>query len=108
MRFLKATIEGLAVYVSDREEAIRVLAKYHGIKDRAVAESIYQQGLKMSRRMDPCVQGFKAMFGLGYSGLDKYKPSDFFDDTLIKELDRSGFITAAFKRSMKSQDSRKP
>jgi ABC-type nitrate/sulfonate/bicarbonate transport system substrate-binding protein len=97
MRFLKGTIEGLALYVNNRDEAIRVLAKYHGITDRAVAESIYQQGLKMSRRIEPCVRGFKAMFDLGYVGLDKYKPSDFFDETFIKELDKSGFITAAYR-----------
>lgn len=97
-RFLKATIEGMAVYVNNREETLRVLAKYHGITDRKVAISIYEEGLKMSRKMEPCTQGFKDMFTIGYPAeLQKYKPTDFYDESFIKELDKSGFIAAAYK-----------
>jgi NitT/TauT family transport system substrate-binding protein len=97
VRFLKATVEGLAIYMNNREETLRVLAKYHGIKDRQVANSIYDEGLKMSRRMEPCVQGFKDMFGLNYPGLEKYKPTDFYDESFMKELEKTGFIDAAYK-----------
>jgi NitT/TauT family transport system substrate-binding protein len=98
MRFLKGTIEGLAIYVNNREETLRVLAKYHGITDRNVANAIYEEGLKMSRNMEPCVQGFKDMFTLGYPAeLQKYKPTDFYDESFIKELDKSGFIATAYK-----------
>jgi hypothetical protein len=58
---------------------------------------MYEDGLKMSRRMEPCVQGFKDMFTLPYSGIDKYKPTDFYDESLMKELDKSGFIDSAYK-----------
>jgi NitT/TauT family transport system substrate-binding protein len=97
MRFLKATVEGLAVYMNNREETLRVLAKYHGIKDGNVANSMYEDGLKMNRRMEPCVQGFKDMFTLAYAGIDKYKPADFYDESLMKELDKSGFVDSAYK-----------
>ncbi len=97
MRFLKGTVEGLAIYMNNREETLRVLAKYHGIKDRDVANSIYEEGLKMSRRMEPCAQGFKDMFTLGYTGLEKYKPTDFYDESFMKELDKSGFIDMVYK-----------
>jgi ABC-type nitrate/sulfonate/bicarbonate transport system substrate-binding protein len=98
MRFLKGTVEGVAIYMNNRDEAIRVLTKYHGIKDRQVATSIYEEGLKMSRRMEPCVQGFKDMFALGYPAeLQKYKPTDFYDESLMKELEKSGFIDMAYK-----------
>lgn len=97
-RFLKGTIEGLAIYMNNREEAVRVLAKYHGIKDPSVANSIYEEGLKMSRRMEPCVQGFKDMFTLGYPAeLQKYKPTDFYDESFMKELEKTGFIDAAYQ-----------
>src|SRR5579885_481565 len=96
LRFLKGTVEGLAVYMNDRAEALRVMAKYHGIKDPKVAGEIYEQGLKMSRKPYPCVQGFKDFFVLFDSPeLRKYKPSDFYDESLMKELDQSGFIDAA-------------
>jgi len=97
IRFLKATVEGMAIYMNNREETLRVLAKYHGIKDRNVANSMYEDGLKMSRRMDPCVQGFKDMFTLPYAGIEKYKPMDFYDESLMKELDKSGFIDSAYR-----------
>src|SRR5687768_1311391 len=96
-RFLKGTIEGMAIYMNNREETLRVLAKYHGIKDRAVANGIYEEGLKMTRSIEPCAQGFRDMFTLGYAGIDKYKPTDFYDDSFIKELEKSGFIAAAYK-----------
>jgi NitT/TauT family transport system substrate-binding protein len=99
MRFLKGTMEGVAIYMTDREETLRVLAKYHGIKDRQVATSIYQEGLKMSPRMEPCVQGFRDMFTVGSYGpeLEKYKPTDFYDESLMRELEKSGFVDAAYK-----------
>jgi len=97
IRFLKATVEGMAIYMNNREETLRVLAKYHGIKDLNVANSMYEDGLKMSRRMDPCVQGFKDMFTLPYAGIEKYKPMDFYDESLMKELDKSGFIDSAYR-----------
>ena len=98
MRFLKGTIEGLAIYINNRQETLRVLAKYHGIKDPPVALAIYQEGLKMSRRMEPCVEGFKDMFVMGYpKELQKYRPTDFYDESFISELDKSGFIEAAYK-----------
>jgi len=96
-RFLKATIEGMAIYMINREETLRVLAKYHGITDRAVANGIYEEGLKMTRNMAPCAQGFRDMFTLGYGGIDKYTPTDFYDESFIRELDRSGFIASAYK-----------
>lgn len=98
-RFLKATIEGLAIYMNDRAETLRVLAKYHGITDRQVANSIYEEGLKMSHGMEPCVQGFKDMFGLNYPGLEKYQPTDFYDESLMKDLEKTGFIDAAYKQA---------
>jgi ABC-type nitrate/sulfonate/bicarbonate transport system substrate-binding protein len=97
LRFLRGTIEGMAIYMNDREEALRVLAKYHGITDRAVAGAIYEEGRKMSPRMEPCVRGFQDMFGLGYKGIEQYKPTDFYDESFMQELEKSGFIDAAYK-----------
>jgi ABC-type nitrate/sulfonate/bicarbonate transport system substrate-binding protein len=98
IRFLKGTVEGMAIYMNNREETLRVLAKYHGIKDRRVANGIYKEGLKMSRRMEPCVQGFKDMFVMGYpAALQQYKPTDFYDESFMKELEKTGFIDMAYR-----------
>lgn len=98
MRFLKGTVEGMAIYMNNREETLRVLAKYHGITDRQVAIGIYEEGLKMSRRMEPCVQGFRDMFVMGYpAALQQYKPTDFYDESFMKELEKTGFIDMAYR-----------
>jgi len=98
MRFLKATFEGMAIYYNNREDTLRVLAKYHGITDRKVANSVYEEGLKMSREMFPCVQGFKDMFTIGYPAeIQKYKPTDFYEESFVAELKKSGFIDNVFR-----------
>ena len=98
IRFLKATFEGMAIYYNNREETLRVLAKYHGMTERKVATSVYEEGLKMSRDLAPCVQGFKDMFSIGYPAeIQKYKPSDFYDETFIAELKKAGFIENVYK-----------
>ena len=98
MRFLKATFEGMAIYYNNREDTLRVLGKYHGMTDRKLANSVYEEGLKMSREMFPCVQGFKDMFTIGYPAeIQKYKPSDFYDESFVTELKKSGFIDNVYK-----------
>src|SRR5881397_1722060 len=98
MRFLKATFEGMAVYYNNREDTLRVMAKYHGMTDRKLANSVYEEGLKMSREMFPCVQGFKDMFTIGYPAeIQKYKATDFYDETFIAELKKAGFIENVYK-----------
>jgi NitT/TauT family transport system substrate-binding protein len=93
MRFLKATLEGMATYMTNREEAVRVMLKYHGRMDPEVARGTYEEGRKMSRDMRPCVSGILRMYDLYDSPeLRKYKPTDFYDETLWNELEKNGFI----------------
>jgi hypothetical protein len=52
----------------------------------------------MSRKIPPCVAGFQKMFELYDSPeMRKYKATDFYDESLMKELDQSGFIDKAYK-----------
>src|SRR5262249_36598448 len=96
--FLKATFEGMAIYYNNREDTLRVLAKYHGMTDRKVANSVYEEGLKMSREMSPCVQGFKDMFTIGYPAeIQKYKPSDFYDESFCSELKKGELIATVYR-----------
>jgi len=97
-RFRKGTLEGNAVFFTDRDEALRVLAKYHGMTDAKVANEVYEQGLKMSRDMRPCVEGIDKMYELYDSPeMRQYKATDFYDDSLWKELESSGLIANLYK-----------
>ncbi len=65
---------------------------------KATFEGVYEEGLKMSRDMFPCVQGFKDMFTIGYPPeIQKYKPSDFYEESFVTELKKSGFIDNVYK-----------
>ena len=92
-RFLQATIEGIALFHQDRELVLEVLAKWHGITDRAIAEIVYEAGQWIPRKPYPCYEGIvKTMERYDSNEMRKYTPQDFYDDSLMRELDESGFI----------------
>ena len=96
-RFLQATIEGIALFHQDRELVLEILAKWHGITDRAYAESIYESGKWIPRKPYPCYAGIiKAMNRYDSNEMRKYVPEEFYDDSLIRELDESGFIDGLY------------
>jgi ABC-type nitrate/sulfonate/bicarbonate transport system substrate-binding protein len=96
-RFLLATLEGLAIFHKNREEAVRVMIKWHGM-DRETASVIYTQGLSLQRKPYPCYDGIKKTMELFDSNeMRKYKPQDFYDDSLLKEIDQSGFIDRLYQ-----------
>ena len=96
-RFLMATIEGIAIFHNDREEALRIMTKWHGMP-REVAATIYNQGTSMPRKPFPCYDGIKKTMELFDSNeMRKYKPEDFYDDSFLKEIDQSGFIDNLYR-----------
>ncbi len=106
-RFLKATIEGIALFHQDRELVLEVLAKWHGITDRAFAETVYESGRWIPRKPYPCYEGImKAMERYDSNEMRRwlnlqqslaiYTPEDFYDDSLMRELDESGFIDSLY------------
>ena len=96
-RFLKATVEGLALFHQDRELALRVMAEWNGITDPDIAAHTYERGQWMLKKPFPCYEGIENTFEMYDSNeMRKYKPTDFYDDSLIRELDESGFIDALY------------
>jgi hypothetical protein len=67
--------------------------------DRGMAEVVYAGGAAMPRKPYPCVEGIKKTMELFDSNeMRKYKPEDFYHDTLLREIDASGFIDALYAR----------
>ncbi len=91
-RFLQAMIEGIALFHQDRELALNVLEEWHGM-NRAFAEVVYEGGKWIPRKPYPCYEGIeKSMERYDWKETHKYTPEDFYDDSLMRELDDSGFI----------------
>ena len=96
-RLLKALAEAIALFHQDRELVLEILAKWHGITDHAYAETVYEGGQWIPRKPYPCYEGIKkAMERYDSNEMRKNAPEDFYDDSLIRELDESGFIDSLY------------
>jgi ABC-type nitrate/sulfonate/bicarbonate transport system substrate-binding protein len=102
-KFVKAYVEGMHRYRTDREFTIDVQAEYSGIVDRTVAEETYnltQPG--MPRVPYPVVSSLQMLLDFMAKELREAKPADvnqFVDDRFIRELEENGFIASLSNRS---------
>ncbi len=97
-KFIKAYVEGMHRYRTDREFTVGVQAEYSGIADRTVAEETYdltQPG--MPQVPYPVVSALQTLLDFMSKDLPEAKDADarrFVDDRFVRELDDSGFIAA--------------
>jgi ABC-type nitrate/sulfonate/bicarbonate transport system substrate-binding protein len=95
-RFIKAYVEGMHRYRTDREFTVAVQAEYSGLKDRTVAADTYdltQPG--MPPIPHPVVSALQVLLNFMAKELPEAKNADarrFVDDRFIRELETSGFI----------------
>jgi ABC-type nitrate/sulfonate/bicarbonate transport system substrate-binding protein len=102
-KFIKAYVEGMHRYRTDREFTVGVQADYSGIADRTVAEETYdltQPG--MPQIPYPVVSALQTLLDFMSTDLSEAKGADarrFVDDRFIRELDEIGFIAALSERN---------
>ena len=99
-RFLKASIEGIVVFHNRPEIALDVLARWHGIEDRQTAQAVYARGETIPINPYPCYEGIRKTMELYDSNeMRQYEAEDFYDDSILRELDESGFIDGLYEAS---------
>ncbi len=97
-RFLKATVEGIALLHQRPEIAIQVLEDWYGFEDIEYARSYYARGAWIPRKPYPCYEGFQRTVELYDSNAMRQRsPASFYNDSLIRELDNSGFIDDLYR-----------
>jgi len=100
-RFVKAYVEGMHRYRTDREFTVDVQADYSGIADRTIAEETYdltQPG--MPRAPYPVVAALQTLLDFMANELPEAKGAEakkFVDDRFIRELEDNGFIASMEK-----------
>jgi len=100
-KFVKAYVEGMHRYRTDREFTVDVQADYSGIADRTIAEETYdltQPG--MPRAPYPVVASLQTLLDFMANELPEAKGADarrFVDDRFIRELEDNGFIATLGK-----------
>ena len=104
-KFVRAYVEGMHRYRTDREFTVSVQAEYSGIADRSVAEETYdltQPG--MPSVPYPVVSSLQTLLDFMAKELAEAKDADarrFVDERFIRELDESGFVAAFSNQAAK-------
>ncbi|HEY7217132.1 MAG TPA: ABC transporter substrate-binding protein [Candidatus Binatia bacterium] len=94
VNFTKAMIEGVALYKSNKEFALKVLAKYMHVQDREVLEENFRE-YDFPLKPYPSKEYFELPIqevGKKDPKVLKENPDRFVDMSIVKEIDGSGFI----------------
>jgi NitT/TauT family transport system substrate-binding protein len=102
-RFIKALVEGIHAYKTDRDFGLRLLRKYLKTNDQEIIEETYDfYGDKVSTKPYPTVKGMQAVLSDLAARNPKAKdaqPSQLVNLSFLKELDESGYIDRLYKTS---------
>jgi NitT/TauT family transport system substrate-binding protein len=102
-RYVRSQIEAVHRMKTDREAAIKVLAKYHALQDKEILERTYDDistDDRLPPKQYPTLEGIKNILEPLAETEPKAKsakPEEFVDMRFIKELDESGFIDELYK-----------
>ncbi len=94
VNFTKAMIEGVAIYKSNKEFAMKVLSKYMKVQDREVLEENFKE-YDFPLKPYPSREYFELPIqevGKKDPKVLKENPERYMDMSLVKEIDDSGFI----------------
>jgi ABC-type nitrate/sulfonate/bicarbonate transport system substrate-binding protein len=94
--FMKSWVEGIKIFKTDKELSMKVLAKYLKIADRDVLEKSYEIYRPVYKKV-PYGDKRAVNFALEQMGKEipdsaKLNAEDFIDNTILSELEKSGFI----------------
>jgi len=90
-RFLMALIEGLHVYVNDRNFSMRVMQKYTKVSDPEVVAKTQDYYAKKTLVV-PFTEAAAIKIALPVDAAAVPKPEEFYDNSLIQEIVKDGFV----------------
>jgi NitT/TauT family transport system substrate-binding protein len=100
-QFARAVIEGIHRVKTDREFAIKVLGKMLRSNDREILEETYRVFSPLYERAPyPALDGIQPILDEMSGQLPKaknYKPDDFVDSGIMRQLDQSGFVASVYR-----------
>ncbi|HEY1267491.1 MAG TPA: ABC transporter substrate-binding protein [Candidatus Binatia bacterium] len=102
LRTLRAYVEGIRQVRSDKAAALRILAKYARIEDPEILQEVYRiygvKHLETVPYVNPAgLEEILASLGKEAAGA---KPTDFIDNSLVRELEQEGYFRADAKRAL--------
>lgn len=102
IRYMKAHLEGIALFKRDREFGKRVIKKTLRLDDDELAGESYELFAKLRLAAPyPNVKGMKTSFeyvSFTRPEVWNHKPEEFTDASVVAELEKSGFIKKLYER----------
>lgn len=103
--FLRAWVEGIKLFKTDKELSLKVLAKYLKIDDRSVLDKGHEIYRPVYKRI-PSGDRRAVKFALDQMArempeLTKVNADDFIDNSILAELEKSGFIDQIYNEAEK-------
>ena len=99
-RFMKATVEAIALMKTDKQKAFASMRKWYGITDEKMLEGVYAEATDLPIKPYPSIEGLKNMQAVyPILALTRKKPEDFVDASFVTELDKSGYIDSLYKQA---------
>lgn len=97
-RFVKATVEAMAVMKQSKEAGAHGIGKWYNIQNREQQQMILSYASGLPRKSYPAIEGIKKVMELfDYHEMRKHKPEDFIDNSFVQEFDQSGYIDSLYK-----------
>jgi NitT/TauT family transport system substrate-binding protein len=98
-RFVKSTIDAIALAKNDKPAVFAALAKWYRITDAQEQEHIYEEVRKFTPKPYPAVEGIKATIKVFDSpGMQKLKLDELYDSSFVTEFDKSGYIDSLYEK----------
>ena len=95
-RFFNSIAEGIHIFRSDKERALRIMGKYTKVKDRTILENTYADNKDVhSPNLRPTASGVKTILDILAASnptAASAKPEQFIDSSLSRRLEESGAI----------------
>jgi len=99
--FLKSWVEGIKVFKTDKETSLKVLAKYLKINDRDVLEKSYEIYRPVYKKIpngdQRAVKFAVEQMAKEMPEVARLNPNDFIDNSLLQEIEKSGFIDQIYR-----------
>src|SRR4030095_4241076 len=101
-RYIKAHVEAVHRFKTDRETSMKVLAKSLALSDKQLLERTYDGAIaehKLPAKQYPTLEGLKTILASDPKAKGA-KAEDFVDLRFIKELDDRGYIDKLYRREV--------
>ena len=96
-RFVKSTVEMIALVKRNKQAAFGAMAKWYNVTDPEKQEQFYREVSNLPRNPYPSVDGIKKVMEIyNTHEMRRYKPEDFYNDNFVRELDKGGFIDSLY------------